>query len=157
MPAEPWERQEGESSKAYEAFCVYRDMGADRTQQAVADQLTKSRTIVGRWAAEFHWVARTEAWDSVPARAVVDAYTEMARDIAEQHRALSDKLMRKLSRNLDLLKDGDDPTMRWSAAHTSARMGHQLATDLSRPKDTAKDEINKQISALIDRLVRDDE
>lgn len=157
MPAEPWERQEGESSKAYEAFCVYRDMGADRTQQAVADQLTKSRTIVGKWAAEWKWVSRTEAWDSAPVRAIKEAYEEMARDVAEQHRALSDKLMRKLSRNLDLLADGVDPTMRWSAAHTSARMGHQLATDLSKPKDVAKDEINKQIAALIDRLVRDDE
>lgn len=156
MATEPWERQEGESGQAYEAFCAYRDMGANRTLRAVAAGLGKSVALISRWGTDHRWVSRTEAWDSMPARAVADAYAEMARDIAEQHRALSDKLMRKLSRNLDLLPDGQDPTMRWSAAHTSARMGHQFSTDLSRPKDAAKDEINKQIASLIERLVQED-
>lgn len=156
MDIEPWVRQPGEGSKPYEAFSLYRDMGARRSQLAVAEQRGVSRSCIAKWAAEWKWTERTEEYDSAPVRAVVAAYEAMAREIAEQHRALADKLMRKLSRNLDLLEDGEDPSMRWSAAHTSARMGHQLATDLSRPKDTAKDEINRQISALIERLAQGD-
>ena len=34
----PWERQKGESDKAYEAFVTYRDMGTDRSIRAVAQK-----------------------------------------------------------------------------------------------------------------------
>ena len=30
-----WERQEGETAKAYAAFCAYRDYGIDRDQKVV--------------------------------------------------------------------------------------------------------------------------
>lgn len=35
----PWERQEGESAKAFEAFTIYAGLGADRSLRAVAQQL----------------------------------------------------------------------------------------------------------------------
>ena len=43
----PWERQKGESDKAYEAFVTYWDMGTDRSIRAVAQKLGKSRTQIG--------------------------------------------------------------------------------------------------------------
>lgn len=58
-----WERQSGESEKAYEAFRSYRDMGASRSLEAVAQKLHKSKTILGRWSSKFHWVKRCEAYD----------------------------------------------------------------------------------------------
>ena len=36
--AKPWERQDGESAKAYQAFCKYLDMGEKRSIRAVAQQ-----------------------------------------------------------------------------------------------------------------------
>lgn len=60
----PWERQERETNKQFEAFCLYRDMGVDRSQPKVAEQLSKSRQLIGRWSAANNWVERCSEWDS---------------------------------------------------------------------------------------------
>lgn len=41
----PWERQPGETEKAYEAFVAYRDLGAQRSVSAVSEKLSKSRQL----------------------------------------------------------------------------------------------------------------
>jgi len=41
-----WERQPGESAQAYEAFAIYRDMGSNRSLRVVAEQLSKSDTLI---------------------------------------------------------------------------------------------------------------
>lgn len=60
---EPWERQEGESAKDYEAFCVYRDLGPGRSLKLVAQMCQKSETIMGRRSGKFDWVKRAALWD----------------------------------------------------------------------------------------------
>lgn len=60
----PWERQEGESSKAFESFVIYRDMGAKRTFTAVADTLHKSCTLIRRWKEQWDWEKRAMAYDN---------------------------------------------------------------------------------------------
>jgi hypothetical protein len=61
--AEPWERLIGESKQSFEAFCVYRDLGAERTLRETAEKVKKSSTLIERWSAKHHFVARAEAWD----------------------------------------------------------------------------------------------
>lgn len=58
-----WERQEGETDKAYEAFALYRDMGASRSVRDVAQKLGKSATLISRWSSANNWVERVSAWD----------------------------------------------------------------------------------------------
>lgn len=153
----PWDRQPGETSKAYEAFLIYRDLGANRTTRSTAEALTRTETHIKTWSSKYGWVSRAAAWDSMPSRAIEHAYEDMARDIAEQHRALSDKLMARLSRNLDLLPEGADPTIRWSTAQAAAHRGHSFATDLVKPKDGVREEISQKISELIARLAGADD
>lgn len=148
----PWDRQAGETSKAYAAFSIYRDLGSDRSVRRVSEELAKTQTVIKRWSAAHDWVVRAAAWDSMPTRKTEEAYADMAADIAAQHRDLSNKLMARLSRNLDLLPEGADPTIRWSTAHGAARQGHVLATDLSKPQETAREEISKAIENLINKL-----
>lgn len=63
MKTNVWDRRENESIQAYEAFCLYRDMGADRSCVKVGQKLGKSATIITRWSFQHDWVARARAYD----------------------------------------------------------------------------------------------
>src|SRR5690606_17214461 len=125
----PWERQTGETAKAYHAFSLYRDQGLDRSLTAVAEELDVSKQHVGQWSTKYNWVERVSAWDSIPAKAMAEGYAEMVRDITDQHRELADKLVKRLSENLDRMPAGADPTIRWSQAHNAATKSHTIALD----------------------------
>lgn len=68
MPNKPrddlWERQKNESQQAYEAFVVYRDLGAERSITRVVQELNKSRALIGKWSSRFKWVERCRAYDN---------------------------------------------------------------------------------------------
>jgi hypothetical protein len=53
-----WERQEGESDKAFEAFRCYLEMGPKRSIVAVAQRLSKSIPMIKRWSKRWKWVVR---------------------------------------------------------------------------------------------------
>lgn len=59
-----WDKQNGESEKAYQAFCVFLDMGSDRTVDGVAKKLSKSRQLMTRWCATYKWRDRAAAYDN---------------------------------------------------------------------------------------------
>jgi len=80
-----WERVSGETQKAFEAFCIYRDMGASRSLRKVADQLGKSSRLIKKWSSLNGWVKRTTAYDDYmdrKARGVVEGKLE---DINTEH------------------------------------------------------------------------
>lgn len=52
------DQREGESSKAFQAFVFWRDMGDIRSYPAVARALSKSTTLIKRWGAKFRWQER---------------------------------------------------------------------------------------------------
>ena len=58
-----FEQQEKESAKAFEAFSVYLNMGAERSLAAVGRKLGKSRALLERWSAKFDWAERVLAYD----------------------------------------------------------------------------------------------
>src|SRR5262249_12338418 len=59
----PWTRQPDESSPAFQAFALYRDLLGERTTRRVARELGKSNALVMRWSREKDWVKRAEAYD----------------------------------------------------------------------------------------------
>lgn len=60
----PWERQNGESEKAFEAFSIYRDMNTNRSIRAVGETLGKSSALMERWSSRWDWVERVRAYDN---------------------------------------------------------------------------------------------
>ncbi|WP_289352364.1 hypothetical protein [Peribacillus frigoritolerans] len=63
MKKAPYEQLQGESAKAFEAFRIYRDLGAARGVREVAQKLNKSLTVIGGWSSKYKWVNRAQAFD----------------------------------------------------------------------------------------------
>lgn len=65
----PWEKQDDETLKAYNAFCVYRDMPAHlRSLKKVAEAIyngvsTGKQRYIEHWSSNNNWVKRVEAYD----------------------------------------------------------------------------------------------
>ena len=63
-----WDRQSGETNRAYNAFLSYRDMGPLRSLRKAADKFYGIKSVSKanqflRWSTANNWVARCEAWD----------------------------------------------------------------------------------------------
>lgn len=61
--AESWEKQDFETPKQYKYFCVYRDMGVDRSFLKVQQKLGKPKTFVkalGTYSVKNNWVSRCD-------------------------------------------------------------------------------------------------
>lgn len=80
---EPWERQPGEGVKAYEAFCLYREMGSDRTLAKVSTRLSKSAQLIRRWSYTYNWVERCRAYDrnleKIAHKTAIKEYSDMTK------------------------------------------------------------------------------
>jgi hypothetical protein len=59
--AHAFEQLPKESAKAFAAFSLYLNLGAERSTRAVGKQLGKSEGLMERWAAKFDWRSRVAA------------------------------------------------------------------------------------------------
>jgi hypothetical protein len=86
----PWERSEGETSKAFAAFCTYRDLGIQRSHEKVREQSGRSpgyERVIRRWSSRYQWEARTLAYDDH-----MDAVRRSGREKAEKSAAMKKHL-----------------------------------------------------------------
>ena len=121
----PWDRQEGESEKAYEAFVIYRDMGSERSQTAVSKELSKSRHLIGRWSSRWNWQDRVFAYDNeLQKEAKAEAVKEL-KDMTKRHIGIAITLQKKA---LEALKELDTKDM----TPRDIREYIKMATDLER-------------------------
>jgi len=112
---EAYERlvSEGESSKAFEAYKLYRDQGTGRSLNAVAEQLygekaQSSKRSVSRWSARFRWVARAQSRDDyidfIKQQAIQDHQREMGQQLAERQQKLQEGLLEAREMALEQVK-----------------------------------------------------
>ena len=80
----PWDRQKGETDKAYDAFSTYLEMPG-RSIQKVADRLTVSRQNIDKLANKFDWRERAAAYDS----SIVEA---LRRDKIKRRKKIAEKM-----------------------------------------------------------------
>lgn len=96
----PWDRQEGETPKAYAAFCAYRDLGTGRSIQKLRENSEKTQGYERHllsWSSRYSWPARAAAWDEHLDRERRAVVVE-----SERGRALREHLetTRKMSREM---------------------------------------------------------
>lgn len=109
---DPWERQEGESTKAFEAFCVYRDLGVQRSIAKVVQTLGKSKALMERWSSNHDWVERAAQWDAEQDRAVRQQQLDDIKKMRKRHADLAEAMLIKAGKALlripvDEIKAGD--------------------------------------------------
>lgn len=100
---DPWERQEGETPKAFEAFSIYRDMGIDRSLRKVVQHLNKNLTTIAEWSSKYEWVDRVAAWDAEQDRI---ARLEQIKDIKKmrkRHAGIASQMLLKAAEALQNL------------------------------------------------------
>lgn len=103
----PWERQPDETTKQYEAFCVYRDMGTERTHEKVGKRLGKSTGLMERWSSKNQWVNRVTAWDDEQERIEREAaqkqQLEAIKKMRTRHAAIATQMLLKATAALQKL------------------------------------------------------
>lgn len=96
-----WDIQHDESSRAYEAFAVYRDLGPERSLVKAAQKLGKNVTTITQWSTRHDWVARVRAFDEYVASRTADKAVESAASIrarqAKHAQAIQLRAMQKFA------------------------------------------------------------
>ena len=150
MP-QPWERQPGETSKAYAAFCRYRKLPPEKRSLALVIPARQNGGKVGKkpahsvqeWSRTFDWVARAAAYDDhldALVRAKLEHQRlEMAERQAAVARAMLDKAKQRIE-SIDLSSLLPQDVARWVDVATKTE---RLA--LGEPTDNVREEVHGSI------------
>jgi hypothetical protein len=114
----PWERQDGESAMAFEAFSHYRDMAAnERSLSNLIDkhgqELATNWRQCARWSSEWQWVARSLAWDDEQDRVKRQGFLDDIRSMSRRHAQIATAVQGKIIERIQKLKESDVERMSW--------------------------------------------
>jgi len=114
LPYESWERLSGESSLAFAAFCVFRDLGAERSIRKAVESVEQNETarvkrynVWRNWAAAYRWRERAGDYDQYLERL---KQTELRKTIeaqGEKHRAVTGKMLDVVQKKLENMNPND--------------------------------------------------
>ncbi|MGW7572407.1 hypothetical protein [Streptomyces sp. NPDC054765] len=150
-PVEPWERQTAESVQAFEAFAVYRDLGPARSVTKVAQELHKSRTLLGRWSRQYAWVMRATAYDREQDRVFLAEQRQARRDIARRHAKLAQAVQSKAVARLQALDPRElSPSDLLRYLQVAAEIERRAVGDAPVTAGVEMDEQGADVAALTD-------
>ena len=104
---EPWERQPEETAKAFQAFCVYRDMGPERSLNKLVQTLHKNSTTLGEWSGKYEWVSRCAAWDAEQDRIARQEQIKAIKAMRNRHAGMAKAMIVKAGRALNRIPDDE--------------------------------------------------
>lgn len=145
-----WERQPGETSKAYAAFCRYRKMKPEsRSLEAVSLKAKKGIRkgyvpgYISEWSSQFNWVARATAYDDHLDELVRARLEKQRLDMAERQANVAKAMLDKAKERLDqmpLSLMSPQDVARWVDVATKTE---RLA--LGEPTDNVREEVHGSI------------
>jgi len=153
-----WEQLDDESAEAYEAFALYRDLGADynkRSLSEVAQRLGKSKTLMSRWSARHRWVERAKDYDRyVESKALLRA-TKGRAAMRERQIKLGQKLQQVGLEALEHLVI-DDPETALKLIIQGAKLEDtQRGAEQEAHKPTARDETESEALERLDAVLKE--
>jgi hypothetical protein len=89
---QPWERRPKESEQAYQAFLIFRDLGAERSHEAARERLGKGSgylRVIEDWSGRHEWIERARAWDN---HVLKEVHRKAAKNAARWHQRRLDAL-----------------------------------------------------------------
>jgi hypothetical protein len=112
---EPWDQQPRETSKQYERFLRFRDLGRMRSLTTVnkvltgiGDELTYGTIRVQSHT--YRWTERAQAWDRHQDEIDRESIIKARRDMINRHQKIAGALTKKALTALRVINDGDlDP------------------------------------------------
>ncbi|MBP5971588.1 hypothetical protein HW132_02245 [Brasilonema sp. CT11] len=128
-----WERQTGESNKAWAAFQVFRDLGGKRTITAAQEVLQRPigyRRTLEEWSSRYNWVARCREYDQY-----IDRITRVQREQVKRD---------EYARKVEAYRDETERTakaMVSMGARAIAIIQRELATRLQTPEVLKSNEL----------------
>ena len=149
----PWERQKGESEKAFAAFVIYRDLGEKRTITGVAQRLSRSRQWINEWKDKWQWKERATLYDQEMQRearkAARETVAEEYETMIKRQIAISLQLQSKAMKALQGLKPE-------KLTPKEIREWIKMATELERMNRKLVEEKNEQHNLENNYMVSDD-
>jgi hypothetical protein len=114
LPFESWERLRGESSAAYGAFCVYRDLGPERNIRKAVEAYEKDEGKSGKrygmwrvWAAKFRWRERGTDYDRYLEGLKQTEVRKTVEDQGKVQRMVTGKMLQVVYKKLELMNPED--------------------------------------------------
>ena len=105
--AKPWERQDNETPKQFEAFKIYRDMGEERSLSKVAQQLSKTKQLLSRWSSANNWVERCASWDAEQDRLLRQQQLKDIKSMRKRHADIATAMLIKAAKGLQAIPDNE--------------------------------------------------
>ncbi|MFA5313040.1 MAG: hypothetical protein WC375_06985 [Methanomassiliicoccales archaeon] len=105
--ANPWERREGETSKAYAAFCFYRDLGPDRSVPKALEACGKpigSLSWWQLWSRTNDWVERSAAYDDHENEIIRKRLEAKRMAAIEKQAELAEAMLKKVKDRVDTIE-----------------------------------------------------
>jgi hypothetical protein len=137
-----------ETPKAFAAYCAYRDRGGSRTTDQIAKELSKSGTLIRRWAYTYAWTDRVFIYDLEQEKKNRLAFEDINREdhlkklenyrqenenLGKAWRATGATLLIKIQKKIDNIKDGEIETRDLpgltKVAETCTNLGDKLLAE----------------------------
>lgn len=148
-----WERQPNESAKAYEAFSLYLDMGAGRSLQKVAQELSKSLTLMKRWCKDWNWVERCADYDAEQRRIELEQTKKEVKKMRERQLGTAILLQKKAVQALNEL-DFEDLSPQMILRFIAAGAKMEQDTHYSQLAESITEDESKTTGTLADFIVQ---
>ena len=118
MPFDCWEQLPGETSLAFSAFCVFRDLGAERNLRKAVEvalvNANKNPDLQGKkynvwrnWCCQYRWRVRVTEYDRYMEKLKQGELRKTIEAQGEKHRAVTGKMLNLVEKKLDLMNPAE--------------------------------------------------